>query len=449
MKKSALLYSLLLLGLLHNASCSKILDTLPELSVDESRSIVDRRSAIAALNGAYNGFTSNSYYGNSFRYISTLQDDNVYWVGNSPTNREFDVYNVFATNSRVQELWSAIYRPINTVNHIIEKVPQLEVSAITPEERDRITGEAYYLRAQAYFDLFRLWDSIPITTLPTKTPQDGVGSRKVGASEIFARIEQDLDSAAVKLAAVPLNRNRANRFAVLALRAKVSSWKGDWQAVLLHTQPILAATSSFQLVRPYRSFYGSKNTMESILELDYTINNRNSYAQNWFQSPTNGGRREFLPTAELVSLLQNPQVGGDRSVLLFTVANITYGNMNFKIATGEDQAYIHRLADVVLLRAEAFAQQDRLSEGLALLNSVRERSSVSPILSISTKETLLRQIEEERRVEFALEGHRFFDLKRTGRAQSVLNIEESFRLRLPIPRQEVFINEALQQNPGY
>src|SRR4051794_863168 len=92
-----LLYTLLLLS-----ACKKVLNTQSELYIDQSQSIVDKRSAQAALVGAYNALSQNTYQGNTFRYITNLLSDNLKWVGNTPTNREFDVYGVFATNTRVQ-----------------------------------------------------------------------------------------------------------------------------------------------------------------------------------------------------------------------------------------------------------------------------------------------------------------------------------------------------------
>src|SRR6476620_7946815 len=107
------------------SSCKKVLDTESELYIDQSVSIVDKRSAQAALIGAYNSLAQNGYQGNTYRYITNLLSDNLKWVGNTPTNREFDVYGVFTTNTRVQELWSAIYKTVNIANNIIEKVPKV------------------------------------------------------------------------------------------------------------------------------------------------------------------------------------------------------------------------------------------------------------------------------------------------------------------------------------
>ena len=104
------------------SSCSKALDLEPELFVSEDQSIVDKKSADAALIGAYNALSQNNDQGVTFRYTVNLAGDNLKWVGNTPTNREFDVYGIFATNTRVAELWAAIYKTINIANNIIDIV---------------------------------------------------------------------------------------------------------------------------------------------------------------------------------------------------------------------------------------------------------------------------------------------------------------------------------------
>jgi hypothetical protein len=122
--------------------------------------------------------------------------------------------------------------------------------------------------------------------------------------------------------------------------------------------------------------------------------------------------------------------------------------MNFHIATGEDQSYVLRLAEVYLIRAEARAQQSKLEDGLKDLNVIRNRANVPSISAVATSDELIDKILLERRVELAYESHRWFDLIRTKKAQQVLGITDVNKLLLPIPRQEVLIAD-LTQNQGY
>ncbi|MBO9204265.1 MULTISPECIES: RagB/SusD family nutrient uptake outer membrane protein [Niastella] len=445
MKYLIIRYLLVSIALL--TACKKVLDTKSELYIDQSLSIVDKRSAQAALVGAYNVLSQNTYQGNTFRYITNLLSDNIKWVGNTPTNREFDVYSVFTTNTRVQELWTAIYKTINIANNLIDKVPAVNDVTFDQSERNKQRGEAYFLRALCYFDLVRLWRNVPVVTQPTKTASDNKGITNSTGEEVYQFIENDLDSAEVLLPAT-INRNRANQYTAKALKARMYLYRENWKKAEEYANLIINDSADFKLTKPYSQFYTAKNSTESIFEIDYTINNKNSYASNWFQNPTTGGKKEFLPTDEFVNLLKDPNIGGARSALMFTVSGVTYGNMNFKIATGEDQSYVLRLGEMYLIRAEAKAEQLKLEEGLKDLNVIRARANIPSIPVVGSKEELIDKILLERRVELGYESHRWFDLIRKGKAQQVLGISDANKLLLPLPRQEVLIAN-LTQNKGY
>lgn len=448
MKKMKLSIITLLLTSVILLSCKKVLDTEPQLYIDQSTSIVDKRAAQAALTGAYNALSANNYQGNTFRYVTNLLSDNIKWVGNTPTNREFDVYAIFATNSRVQDLWSAIYKTVNIANNIIEKVPTINDVTLSQADRNKQRGEAFFLRALSYFDLVRLWGTVPIVSKATQTPEDAKGIKNSTTEQVYSVIKNDLDSAEILLPAV-VNRNRANQYTARALKARLYLYQKDWIKAEDFATQVINDSADFRLVKPYSQFYATKNSTESIFEVDYTINNKNSYAGNWFQNPTSGGKKEFLPTDDFIALLKDVNVGGSRSSLIFTVSGVTYGNMNFKIATGEDQSYILRLAELYLIRAEARAEQNKLEEGLKDLNVIRNRANVPSILTVSSKETLIDKIILERRVELAYESQRWFDLIRRGKAQEVLGITDVNKLLFPIPKQEILISSDLTQNPGY
>jgi len=438
-----------LLIVITGSACSKALDTEPELYVSENASIIDKRSADAALIGAYNSLSQNSNQGSTFRYIVNLASDNIKWVGNSPTNREFDVYDVFSTNSRVSELWGAIYKTINIANNIIESVPVINDVTFSQAERSKSRGEAFFLRAYSYFDLVRLWGNVPLQTRATKTAADANGVGNSMAAEVYKQVKQDLDSAEILLPAT-INRNRANKVTVKALKARLFLYLKDWENAEAAATEVIN-TTGVSLGNTYGQFFAAKNSTESIFEIDYTVNNQNSWATNWFASNISGGKREFLPTDEFIALLNNPAIGGNRSSLLLTINGVTYGNMNFKIATGDDQVYAIRLAELYLIRAEARAEKAApdLVGGLQDLNKIRTRANVPAIVTVANKDELADKILQERRVELAFESHRWFDLIRQGKAQSVLGIADANKLLLPIPKQQLLVNKALTQNPGY
>lgn len=161
-----------------------------------------------------------------------------------------------------------------------------------------------------------------------------------------------------------------------------------------------------------------------------------------------------------MQLLNDPAVSGGRKALIGSITQagttLWFGNLYYRKAS-TDPAYVLRIAEQYLIRAEARAQQDKIDGvdgALADLDKIRSRADVAPSTA-ATKADVLLAIENERRVEFAWEAHRWFDLARTGRAKTVLeaidaNIKvEPYELLFPIPITQIQLDPNLTQNPGY
>jgi hypothetical protein len=173
----------------------------------------------------------------------------------------------------------------------------------------------------------------------------------------------------------------------------------------------------------------------------------NGHFGQW-QPQTGGGTRQWAPNDKLVELLNDPAIGGNRSLLVAKDnQNRWYGNLYYR-SPGADPAFVIRIAELYLIRAEARAKQTKLPEAIADLDAVRDRAGL-PGTTAATQEEILLAIENERRVEFALEPHRWYDLVRTDRADDVLNVTDPRRYVLPIPASQRLIDETLDQNDGY
>ena len=155
----------------------------------------------------------------------------------------------------------------------------------------------------------------------------------------------------------------------------------------------------------------------------------------------------FTPNDSVVNLLQNPAIGGSRSSLLLTSGTRILGNL-YPLSSGTNPVYVIRIAELWLIRAEARAQQGNLPGALSDLNAIRQRAGL-PNSTAATQPEILLAIENERRVEFALEPHRWFDLVRTGRAGAVLNVTDPNHYLFPVPTPELQADPSLTQNPGY
>lgn len=443
--------SLILLALLFGylSSCN-VLEQDPVLDIDSEKAITNKGGAVAALLGAYSELQNNSYYGRDYLAFSYLSSGEAEWSGTYNQYQQFIQHDIVADNNFLAPMWAQIYKVVNTANHLIAKVPLIEDRNLTDVERKQILGEAYFIRALAYFDLGRAWGGVPLVLNPTQTKTDGAGIGRSTLQATYAQVLADLDQAEDLLAPLTV-RTRASQEAAKALKARLHLYLEEWeQAEQLATEVI--ESNRFSLIAPYSAFIESTETEESIFELAYNNADRNSHAHYGYPSSL-GGRYEWHPSDGLIEELTDPAVGGNRGAIISYLGSNPYSTKYFRIGTGDDPAYILRIAEQYLLRAEARLKKSApdVAGALADLNEVRERADLAPV-SLGNADDILLAIEQERRLEFAFEGHQWFDLIRTGRAAAVLGVTDSNKYLYPIPLNEIIADEALSpadQNPGY
>lgn len=434
---------------LASSSCEKFLDVQPKEFISDAATIVDRSSAETAVRGVYSALADGSYYGTSFQSIGYLSGDNIVWTGSQSQVQEFINKKVNADNSTISSAWVSIYRTINRANNVIDKVPAVKDAQLTDALRNQYIGEAYFARALAYFDLARTWGGVPIITKPTINPTDNSGIKRSSVAETYAQVLKDLETAEPLLPATT-DRYRATRKTVWALRARFHLYQKEWVKAEEYADKVISDATNYKLTKPFSAFFANdaRGTTESIFEIFYNGTTEvNSHRGQW-QPQTNGGTRQWAPNDALVALLNNPAVGGTRSALVAKDnQNRWYGNLYYR-NPASDPSYVLRIAEIILIRAEARAQQDKLTLGLADLNLIRDRAGIAASTA-ATKNDLLLAIENERRVEFALEPHRWYDIVRTARAPAVFSLSDANRYVLPIPVQQLLSDKALEQNPGY
>jgi tetratricopeptide (TPR) repeat protein len=449
MKSTTLL--VLLISVLALSSCKKFLDVQPKDAISDELTILDKASAQTALRGVYRSLASDNYYGSAFQSVGYLGGDNVQWTGSQSIVQQFIEHKVKADNATVAGIWSAIYATINRANHVIAKVPLIVDAGFSATERNQTIGEAYFIRALCYFDLARTWGGVQIVLTPTLSSTDKNGIKRSSQADTYAQALSDLTKAE-ELLPLPVSQNpvRANKETVWALRARYHLYQKEWALANTYAAKVLGNTTFYQLLKPYASFFTPASaiaTKESVFELSYSATYTNGHRGQW-QPPANGGTRQIAPSDAFVSLVNNPAVGGNRNVLVAkTSAGLWYGNLYYR-SPATDPAYVIRIAELYLIKAEALAQVNDLAGALANLNPVRDRAALPPS-SASTQADILLAIENERRIEFAFEPHRWFDLIRTGRAGAVLGITDATKFFLPIPANELSADPSLDQNSGY
>jgi hypothetical protein len=447
MKTKQYLSSLFLL--LSLGACNQFLEVAPKESVSDEAPITDKASAETALRGAYNGLANENYYGTSFPSIGYLSGDNVQWTGSQSQVQEFINHKVNADNATVGSAWVAIYRTINRANNVIVRVATVKDATFTQDYKNQLIGEAYFIRALAYFDLARTWGGVPLITQPTLTPNDNVGVQRSSQAETYAQVLNDLEAAEPLLPATT-DRFRATRKTVWGLKARFYLYQQNWAKAEEYATKLISDATNYQLVKPFNAFFANnvRGTQESVFEIFYNGTTEVNTHRNQWQPQTNGGTRQWAPNDAFVALVNNVEIGGSRNALVAKDnQNRWYGNLYYR-SPASDPSYVIRTAEIYLIRAEARAQLDNPAEAAKDLNAVRDRAGLVATTAV-TKEEILLAIENERRVEFAFEPHRWFDLVRTGRADEVLNVTDPKRYILPIPVQQLLVDKTLKQNDGY
>jgi hypothetical protein len=438
-------------------SCNKFLEVQPKLQVDQREAITNAGTAKTAANGLFNLLANNSYYGSNFPALAYLSAGDIQWSGSQSDPSEIAKHLTSATNGYVQSAWSAIYKTISQANYILANVPKVTDPLLTPALRNQYLGEAYFVRALAYFDLARGWGGVQLILNPTNASTDNVGIPRSSLADTYAQVLKDLN-AAEPLVPTGVNRNRVTLRTVQALKARFYLYQKQWALAEQFATSVIGDNTNYALVTPYSAFFANNAvaTNESVLELAYTASNTNGHS-NWWLPPALGGRREWSPNDALVALLNNAAIGGNRNALIAQTAppgNLWYGKLYYRNPLGTDPAYVIRIAELYLIRSEARAQQGNLigpNSALSDLNAVRARANVAASTA-ATLDDILLALEKERQVEFPFEADRWFNLVRTDRAQTVLGLPDKHLYLFPIPYNETLVDPQLagaNRNPGY
>lgn len=441
------------------SSCKKHLDPSPVNFVSDADPIFDATSSQTALRAVYRQLGSSGYYGENYVTLGYFPTGD---VKNLTTGGAANLVNVNfrADDANFNAAWVAIYLTINRANNVITRVPAVQDPTFTDAAKNQIIGEAKFIRALAYFDIARAWGGAQIILTPTTSIDNIPKVKRSTQAQTYDQVEKDLNEAEAVLPDA-VNRIRATKRTVWALKARLYLYRQQWDKAEEYASKLIAS-SDYELIKPFSAWFTNDvvTTRESIFELQFSAINPSTIRQQ-MQHPTNGGTYRYAPTDKFVQLLNDPAVSGGRNALIGKVVQsgttLWFGNLYYR-KNSTDPAYIFRIAEMYLIRAEARAQLNNLSAvngALADLNKVRDRAGILPSTAVTQSEILLA-IENERRVEFAWEAHRWFDLARTGRAKVVLeaidpNIKvDAHEYLFPIPVTQIQLDrENLDQNPVY
>lgn len=388
--------------------------------------------------------------------------------------------------------WQNFYRVINYCNEVIKNAPAVREidNTFNDFQMYSLMSEAYWLRSLAYFYLVRLYRDVPLVLDPTESDDADFYLPKSTEEEVLNQIVSDLEenrkyAPSGGFPTISENKGRASKAAYDALLADIALWRFQYEVALQHIRNI---EQNIEIVlmpsaRWFELFYPG-NSLESIFEFQF-----------------DGGRSQNNGTFGLTQRTSNQYDPSQKALEMFAFeysnelvrgegASIKkYGDDDYIIwkyvgqapdgqttRAGDDQYsanwIVYRLADVLLMKAEALSQLERYNEALLIINAIRARADVPAVSLANTPVSFEDAILQERALELAFEGKRWFDLLRMGRRNDfarkdklieviVSNVPSTQKRilaakltnplgwYLPVYEGEIERNKELVQNPYY
>lgn len=419
-------------------------------------------TAIAAVRGIYSNMISSNYFASgsatSITFLSGLSSDE---LDNHSTDIDrIALFNngLIATNGHVQLTWEDAYKYIYHSNVVIEGLSNS--TEVTETIKNQLEGEAKFIRAFCHFYLVNLYSDVPLIT-DTDYKVNTITSR-TSIELVYKQIKDDLNDAQILLADDYSFSNgervRPNKWAATAMLARAQLFTGNWEDAELEASAVIENTTMYNVMTDLNEVFLGNST-EAIWQLKPVLPSLNTNeGLNFilFSTPTNVA---LSPT--LVNAFE-PQ----DNRLLNWIGSVTpreltyYFPFKYKVFFSNqltEYSMVLRLAEQYLIRAEARAQLNDLAGAISDVDIIRNRAGLPLIHDTNpaiSQGDLLLVIEKERQLELFTEwGHRWLDLKRTGRVDEVLgSIKSDWQSTdalYPIPQSEINNGSNLTQNNGY
>ncbi|RZJ71837.1 MAG: RagB/SusD family nutrient uptake outer membrane protein [Flavobacterium sp.] len=416
-------------------------------------------TANAAMAYVYAGLRDNGIVTGSPTGISSLMGgyaDEMDYYGLAGTSLDFFFNNsLLATEPQVSTLWSVSYNQIYAANSVIEGVGA--ASPIPQADKDRLKGEALFVRAWLHFYLANLYGGIPYITTTDYAVNSAVS--RLSVEQVYAQVRDDLEQSLALLpeTAAGFGRTKPDKWAAQAFLARVYLYSGQWAEASNAASAVLNNTALFGLNPNLNDVFSvsSNETIWKLAPISGTANTLEAATFIFLAGPP--------PNMALTTELMNSFEPNDGREAAWTKAitngsEIWYHAFKYKqqgiSSFSMENSVMMRIGEIYLIRAEARARQGELTGAKEDLDAVRLRAGLVATTVVG-QQAILDAVLQERRVELFTEmGHRFFDLKRFGIADAVLGAVkpnwDATDVLLPIPETELLRNPNLgSQNPGY
>jgi len=500
--KSKLFYLLMIVSTVM-ISCQKFLDDTPQSSLTTGNAYKSAQDIENALAGCYQIFHGTDYYQWEYVMLSDNRSDNAYPGGNNEeTFYDYDRFQLPASNSHNYVNWGALYQGIARCNILLDKINSVtDVKLDQGNRRTQIIGEASFLRAFHYYQLVKMWGGVPLELESNSADPSVTRKARSSEKEVYDQIEKDL---LIALADLPdtygsdpaVNKVRSTKGAANALMAKIWAQRSDrdYNKVLQYCNAVITSSAGYSLMESYADLFDGSHYLnsESILEIPFIEGSPNSsWGVELYLAPEDGWQKYCVPSKDLVAAYdsEGDQIRKNANIVWYN--NLPWADENWNPcgdsaglvpfnykqkhpagwASGDDY-YLLRLADIILLKAEAQNELGNTSEAAATLNLVRSRVNLTAVDAGLSKAEMKDRILKERRLELAFEAQRWDDLVRAGVATQVMTSLNEFYYTcnegvpsdpikmdyskcdqnhwlMPIPQPEIDVNPSLEQNLGY
>jgi starch-binding outer membrane protein, SusD/RagB family len=442
---------LIIASILFLCSCKKYLQVdPPREQLLRQYAFTDQSTADAVATGMYTRLTqqiSTASRGASM-YADELIDQynsiTSLAVQNNALKADENIY--------VKPVWINFYQAIFSANTILE---QIDKAPLRDSVKHQLKGEAFFTRAYVHFLLSNFWGDVPYITTTDVNVSEKLARDPV--EDVYKNIINDIKSAQSLLqTSYPTSgRVRPNVAVASALLAEVYLYKGDWANAEAEASRLI--NNSTYLLEPDPINVFLRPSRETI----WALNTANGFTNDGATYIPSSGVPIYLLRSGLLNSFDSADKRKTAWIRTATVSGVTYYSpYKYKQRTTvtnsalTEDLVIFRLGEQYLIRAEARLNQNNPAGAIADINVIRSRAGLPSLNSNLSSSQVALAIEQEKRLELMFENfHRWFDLKRTGRASVVLGALKSTwvptAILYPIPVSEILVDPNLAQNPGY
>lgn len=446
------------------------------------------QGALAAINATYVTLASGGMYNEEYYAVSGAGSDD--WFLNNTWGTTLNNWSFTPTEAggdRIDQVWQALYQGVFRSNIVIQNIPDSEINQ---ELRDRILGEAYFMRGYFYWHLAVVFGEVPVITEADPNDPTKAEVAKSSVSEVYNLIFSDLQQAIELLPPASeygsADVGRASKGAAETLLGKAYLYMEDYTNAETHFDNVIAS-GEYQLMENFNDVFITENSRESIFEIQYDGSSGGIGKSEFGYANGHGGSSgNYIPTQDAVEAFEDysgpssingkdprlfysiwrqgdpydPNLPGDEIYQESWAPSPGYSikkayyplEEGYRTDPDSRNRITIRYADLLLMNAEAALMNNKPEKALDFINQVRDRVGM-PLLSMPlSNDQLFDAIVHERRVELMFEHHRINDLRRWGLAEEELGplgYQSPKHRYFPLPAEEVESNPNLEQNPNY